>query len=123
MKKKYILFLITLFVCSIRADELKVANVSEKVFINYCSMVSLISSTIMTSYQYNYNMEDTKKKLKDIINEQKKLNSYSKKINSKFIDLMEQEVKEYKIEENETLKNNLIEEFKNEIYTLCMDKK
>lgn len=123
MKKKYILFLITLFVCSIRADELKVANVSEKVFINYCSMVSLISSTIMTSYQYNYNMEDTKKKLNDIINEQKKLNSYSKKINSKFIDLMEQEVKEYKIEENETLKNNLIEEFKNEIYTLCMDKK
>lgn len=123
MKKKYILFLITLFVFSIRADELKVANVSEKVFINYCSMVSLISSTIMTSYQYNYNMEDTKKKLKDIINEQKKLNSYSKKINSKFIDLIEQEVKEYKIEENETLKNNLIEEFKNEIYTLCMDKK
>lgn len=99
--------------------ELNIANVSPKVSENYCQLVSMISSTIMTSYQYSYDMNETKNKLKEIINNQK-INNYSKKINLNLVDLTFEEVKEYKIEEKEEEKNKLIENFRLEIYNLCI---
>lgn len=99
--------------------ESKIANVSPKVSENYCQLVSMISSTIMTSYQYSYDMNETKNKLKEIINNQK-ISNYSKKINLNLVDLTFEEVKEYKIEEKEEEKDKLIESFRLEIYNLCI---
>ena len=120
MKIIFITFLL-LFSCIMKAEETKIANVSDKVFDNYCSMVSLISSTIMTSYQYEYSMDDTKHKLKDII-ENQKINKYSKKINTTLVDLIIEDVKEYEIQKNNEEKNKLIEDFKQEIYNICLKK-
>ncbi len=119
MKIIFITFLL-LFSFIIKAEETKIANVSDKVFDNYCSMVSLISSTIMTSYQYEYSMDDTKHKLKDII-ENQKINKSSKKINTTLVDLMIEDVKEYEIQKNNEEKNKLIEDFKEEIYSICLN--
>lgn len=120
MKIIYITFLL-LFSCVIKAEEIKIANVSDKVFQNYCSLVSLMSSTIMTSYQYEYSMDETKNKLKDIIEDQK-INKYSKKINTTLVDLIIADVNEYEIQKNNEEKNKLIEDFKEEIYNICLNK-
>ncbi len=121
-KIKLIIFVLILNISNIAlASEIesKIANVSPKVSENYCQLVSMISSTIMTSYQYSYDMNETKNKLKEIINNQK-ISNYSKKINLNLIDLTFEEVKEYKIEEKEEEKDKLIESFRLEIYNLCI---
>ncbi len=120
---KKIKLMILIFVFNIPynvfAIDYPIANVSPKVTENYCQLISVISSTIMTSYQYNYDMNETKNKLKEIIKNQK-ISNYSKKINLEFIDLTIEEVKEYKIEDKEEDKGKLIEEFKKEMYELCI---